>query len=163
MDMILLWVFFIAGVGILIILLQRPPLKEWLLCFFIAACLASFLGQLVVSSNLISYPVKLFPIFKSSILYEYLLLPLLSVIYYRTTYRKDIYSSLCQAFIYSSVLTVLEVLLEQGTDFIHYISWNWMFSLVSLFSFLLIIRYIMQLINKVTQRKERNQAHSDDA
>lgn len=154
MEMILLWLFLILGVVLLSKVLRKPPLKNWLLCFFIASYPATFLGGLVVHYHLISYPVQLFPQFQSNVLYEYLLLPLVCTYYYQASYHKGVFSSWWQALVYISVLTVVEILLEKNTDLLHYINWNWYYSLISQFLFLLLVRWLMWLINETVLKRE---------
>ncbi|QKY68803.1 CBO0543 family protein [Lentibacillus sp. CBA3610] len=156
MEMVLLWLFFISGLILLYIALKKPPLRSWLLCLLTAAFFTTFLGDLVVKYNLLSYPVQLLPKFQSSVLYEYLLLPLMCVFFYQTSYHKNVLNWCWQALVYSSVLTAGEVLLQQNTDLVHYINWSWFHSLLSQFLLLLFIRWLMWLINDVAQRRGRS-------
>ncbi len=89
MELVILRLLFMLGLVLLFFSLRKPPLKEWLLCYLLAAYFGTFLGDLAAKHELISYPVKLFTQFQSSVLYEYLLLPLLSIYFYRNTYRSS--------------------------------------------------------------------------
>ncbi|GGJ96633.1 hypothetical protein GCM10007063_18860 [Lentibacillus kapialis] len=155
MERILLWLFLIIGIVLLIKSFKKNPLQEWLLGYLLAAHLAVFLGQLVVNYQLLSYPVKLFPSFESSVLYEYLLLPIISVgYYYQTSSWTSISRLLGMALLSSAALTIFEVILEKNTDLIQYIHWYWYDSLISIFVFLLMIRFLMKQI--VTSGRGRN-------
>ncbi|ALX47258.1 CBO0543 family protein [Lentibacillus amyloliquefaciens] len=146
MEIILLWLFLISGLVLLTIALKKHPLKDWLICFFASAYFATVLGDLVVKAELLSYPVQLAPQFQSSVLYEYLLLPLICIVYYQTTYQTSFFYWCWQAFVYSSVVTFVEVLLETHTALIYFDSWHWYYSLISLTLFLLFIRCLLRLI-----------------
>ncbi|HLS07674.1 CBO0543 family protein [Lentibacillus sp.] len=152
MEVIVLWLFFFLGIILIFNTIRKPPVKDWLLCLLTAAYFTTFLGDIVVKAGLLSYPVKLFPQFQSSILYEYLLLPLMCIYFYKTTYHKTVFDWIWQALVYSSVLTVSELLLEQNTNLIHYINWSWFHTLASQFLLLLFIRWLLQLINKISER-----------
>ncbi|MFD1361057.1 CBO0543 family protein [Lentibacillus salinarum] len=154
MEKILLWLFLVLGVILLSISIKKAPLKDWLLCFLTAAYFTTFLGDLIAKYHLLSYPVQLFSKFQSSVLYEYLLLPLMGLYYYQTTYHKGVVDWCWQALAYSSVLTAFEIILEQNTDLIHYINWHWSYSMVSQFLFLLLVRWLMWLINDVARKRE---------
>lgn len=154
MDFILLWFFLILGIVLLYISLKRPAFKDWLLCMLIAAYFITFLGDIVVKYQMLSYPVQLLPKFQSSVLYEYLLLPLMCIYFYQSTYCKGVFDWVWIALVYSSVLTAVEVLLEKNTGLIHYITWSWFDSLVSQFLLLLFIRWLMGLINKGGRKLE---------
>ncbi|WP_010530274.1 CBO0543 family protein [Lentibacillus jeotgali] len=155
MEIILLWLFLILGIILLTVSLKKQPLKDWLLCLLAAAYFASPLGDLVVKYEFLSYPVQLFPQFQSSILYEYLLLPLMCLFYFQSTYHKGIFSCIWQAFLYSAVLTTFEVLLEIKTALIDYIHWGWFSSFITQFLFLLFIRWLMWLVNVVVKKREK--------
>ncbi|SFA84320.1 hypothetical protein SAMN04488072_102265 [Lentibacillus halodurans] len=156
MEVILLWLFLILGLVLLCISFKKPHLKDWLLCYLTAAYFAAFLGELVVYYQMLSYPVRLFPLFQSSVLYEHLLLPLVCIYYYQSSYNKGILTCLLKALLYSSVLAAFEILLEKNTDLIHYISWYWYYSLTSLFLFLLLVRSLMWLMDDITGKRENS-------
>ncbi|RYG73506.1 hypothetical protein EU245_06420 [Lentibacillus lipolyticus] len=163
MELILLWMFFITGIVLFIRFAKKYPLQEWLICYLLAAHLAIFLGQLVVSYELLYYPVKLFPQFRSSVLYEYLLLPIMSVYYYyQTSSNSSMFRMLRVALLISGTSTVFEVVLEKNTDLIHYIQWHWYYSLISIFLFLLAIRFLMKQIVKMGESGPRGQARQSD-
>ncbi|TFJ94385.1 CBO0543 family protein [Lentibacillus salicampi] len=153
MDIILLWLFLILGLILLTISIKKGSLINWLLCFWLAAYLITFVGDLVVEYQMLTYPVQLIPHFRSSALYEYLLLPLICVYYYQATVHKSLSHSIWRAFIYSGLLTAFEVILEVNTDLIHYITWNWFYSLAGQFVLLLLIRWLMRLIAGVVRRR----------
>ncbi|SFD45205.1 hypothetical protein SAMN05216238_101402 [Lentibacillus persicus] len=154
MEIFLLWLFLISGLVLTGILLTKRPLIQWLLCFFIAAYFASFLGDLVAKAGMLTYPVKLFPQLQSSVLYEYLLLPLICVRHVQITYQSSFLKWCLYAFFYSGVVTIVEVLLEKYTALVHFINWNWLYSLISVMFFIVGIRLLMWLIN--TARKNSN-------
>ncbi|WP_079528110.1 CBO0543 family protein [Halobacillus hunanensis] len=151
MEIIMLRVFLFIGIGLFILALRRPPQKDWLLIYFISAYFGSFIGALVVAHHLISYPVTfLKPPFHSSVLFEFLLLPIVCTYYYQTSYQSGIFGFIWQAGFYSSVLTIIEFFLEGYTDLIEYHQWKWYFTLITVFTFLICVRSLMWVIHKKT-------------
>ena len=120
----------VLGVGLLLIpfAFKREKLKDWLLIFFLKGYISSFLDQIIVKKKHISYPVRFMSkYFDSSILFDYLLFPLLCVFYNRTSEKSNLHSIFLQSFIYSTPMTVLEVILEKKTNLIRYKkNWNWL-------------------------------------
>ncbi|MBM7660349.1 hypothetical protein JOC85_001116 [Bacillus mesophilus] len=141
--------------GIAFILLpfafKRERLKEWLLVFFLKGYVSSFIGKLVVKNKHISYPIRFMPkYFNSSILFEYLLFPLLCVFYNRTSLQSKPVSIILQSLLYSTPMTIIEVLLERYTDLIKYKrKWNWVITYVTLVITFLAVRMFMYVTRKL--------------
>ncbi|WP_396265821.1 CBO0543 family protein [Halobacillus shinanisalinarum] len=147
MEIIILWFLHILGVVVFIFSLRKPPRKDWLIMFFISAYLAIILGVLVVEGHLITYPVSLYKHFQSSVLFEFLLFPVLCTYYYQTSYFTGVFGMVWQAGVYSGVLTIVEFCLERYTELIKYLQWDWYYTFISVFLFMLSVRFIMELIN----------------
>ena len=142
----------ILGVGLLLIpfAFKREKLKDWVLIFFLKGYISSFLDQIIVKKKRISYPVRFMSkYFDSSLLFDYLLFPLLCVFYNRTSEKSNLHSIFLQSFIYSTPMTVLEVLLEKKTNLIRYKkSWNWLITYFTLVSTFLFVRGFIAIIRK---------------
>ena len=132
----------VLGVGLLLIpfAFKREKLKDWLLIFFLKGYISSFLDQIIVKKKRISYPVRFMSkYFDSSLLFDYLLFPLLCVFYNRTSEKSNLHSIFLQSFIYSTPMTVLEVILEKKTNLIRYRkNWNWLITYLTLVSHIFI-------------------------
>ena len=142
----------ILGVGLLLIpfAFKREKLKDWLLIFFLKGYISSFLDQIIVKKKHISYPVRFMSkYFDSSILFDYLLFPLLCVFYNRTSEKSNLHSIFLQSFIYSTPMTVLEVILEKNTNLIRYKkNWNWLITYSTLVVTFLFVRGFIAIIRK---------------
>ncbi|WP_315969526.1 CBO0543 family protein [Oceanobacillus massiliensis] len=93
-----------------------------------------FIGVLVVEEKMLEYPIRLFSnYFASSLLYEYLLFPVVCIYFYQTTYHSKYMSIVLQCLLYTSALTVIEVLFERYTDLIEYHTWTWIHTFISIF------------------------------
>ncbi|WP_431522046.1 CBO0543 family protein [Guptibacillus hwajinpoensis] len=148
-EKFLLWILFSSGVGLFLYNLSRPHAKEWLLIFLLTGYCASILGTLVVEEKMLSYPSNIFHHFDSSVTYEYVLFPLISVYYYRSTYRLGLGGILLRGAVYSGGITIIEYFLERYTDLIHYYTWTWGYTFISTFFLLLFVRGIVQLFRDI--------------
>ena len=142
----------ILGVGLLLIpfAFKREKLKDWLLIFFLKGYIASFLDQIIVKKKRISYPVRFMSkYFDSSLLFDYLLFPLLCVFYNRTSEKSNLHSIFLQSLIYTTPMTVLEVILEKKTNLIRYKKkWNWLITYSTLVVTFLLVRGFIVIIRK---------------
>ncbi|WP_254119667.1 CBO0543 family protein [Bacillus sp. FJAT-29790] len=149
MDRIILWALFIIGIVLIIFGLRKPFIKDWILVFLIKAYFSTFIGNLVVENEMLKYPVRfLSEYFKSSILYEYILLPVVCIYFYQTTYHSRFVNIILQCVLYSAALTITEVILEKYTNLIEYLTWTWIHTFLSTFFIMIFVRTLMYLINK---------------
>lgn len=149
MDRIMLWALLLIGITLLIFSLRKPFIKDSLIIFLFNAYLSIFIGVLVVEEKMLEYPIRfLSNYFSSSLLYEYLLFPLVCIFFYQKTYHSSYKSIVLNCLLFTSALTAIEVLFEKYTDLIKYHTWTWLHTFISTFFLMLFIRIIMQLINK---------------
>ncbi len=134
MERIILWALFLIGITLLIFSLRKPLIKDSILIFLLNAYFSMFIGVLVVEEKMLEYPIRLFSnYFASSLLYEYLLFPVVCIYFYQTTYHSKYMSIVLQCLLYTSALTVIEVLFERYTDLIEYHTWTWIHTFISIF------------------------------
>ena len=143
----------VLGVGLLLIpfAFKREKLKDWLLIFFLKGYISSFLDQIIVKKKHVSYPVRFMSkYFDSSILFDYLLFPILCVFYNQTSEKSNLHSIFLQSFIYSTPMTALEVILEKKTNLIRYNKkWNWLITYSTLVVTFLFVRGFIAIIRKL--------------
>ena len=95
--------------------------------------------------------------FDSSILFDYFLFPILCVFYNRTSEKSNLQSIFVQSFMYSTPMTVLEVILEKKTKLIRYNkNWNWFITYLTLVVTFLFIRGFIAIIRKLNIEKYLN-------
>ncbi|MDQ1004958.1 hypothetical protein QFZ28_005498 [Neobacillus niacini] len=149
MERIILWALLLVGITLLIFSLRKPFIKDWILIFLLNAYLSTLIGVLVVEENMLEYPIRFLDnYFTSSLLYEYLLFPVVCIYLYQKTYNSSFKGIFLYCLLFTSALTVIEVLLERYTDLIEYHTWTWMHTFISTFILMFFIRSIMQLINQ---------------
>ncbi|RBW67948.1 CBO0543 family protein [Bacillus taeanensis] len=148
MEQIILWALLIIGISLFFFSLRKPPLKDWLLMFLLSANITTFLGVLVEGEEMLHYPVKfLSDHFDTSILYEYVLFPVICIYFYQTTYHAAYRGIVGQALVYTAALTIVEVGVERYTNLLHYHTWTWVHTFISVFLLMLFLRFMMKLIN----------------
>lgn len=157
MDKVLLWAFLFIGIGLLLYSLRKLPFNEWILLYLLTAYLAIVIGVFVVEENMLEYPVKfLGNHFKSSLLFEYLWLPLINIYFYRTTYHSSYSGILFQGFVYTSVITIVELILERYTNVIQYYTWTWLHTFIGIWIFFVVIRIVMKVFLRTAPENTRN-------
>ncbi|WP_404456724.1 hypothetical protein LG329_15860 [Virgibacillus necropolis] len=142
----------IIGIALLVISLRKPPMKDWILIFLLTSYFSTFFGVIVVEENMLDYPIKLFPHehFDSHILYEYLILPVVCVYFYQTTYHSGYKGIFLQCLIYTSALTIIEVIFEKYTDLLEYNTWTWIHTFIGVFLLMFFVRFLMKLLIRKT-------------
>jgi hypothetical protein len=153
MDRIILWALLIIGMVLLFFSLRKPLIKDSVLVFLMKAYFSTFFGIIVAGANLVEYPVRfLSQYFETSIIFEYFLYPIMCVYFYQTSYRSSFLGIIVQCALYTSALTILEVLCEKYTILIKYHTWTWIYSFLTIFLLSFLVRMLMQLINKREQK-----------
>ncbi|AZV41588.1 hypothetical protein BAOM_0977 [Peribacillus asahii] len=149
MERIILWSMLIIGIALLFFSLRKPPTKDLILIFLLTSFFSTFLGVIVVEEKMLEYPISfLSNYFSSSILYEYLILPVVCIYFYQATYYSRYPSIILKCTLYTAFLTIIEVIFERYTDLIKYHTWTWIHTFISIFFLFMFIRILMQLINK---------------
>lgn len=146
MDTIILYSACALSVVVLFYVLKIFPKKDLLLVFLFTAYFGNIIGTFVVKFNLINY-LKMGSYINSGQFFELIVFPTIVMYFYKTSYHVNTLNAFFQSVMYSAGLTILEVILERNTGLIHYINWNWMYTFVSVFVFMLAVRFMVTCIN----------------
>jgi hypothetical protein len=132
---------YIAATGILFFL-PKKKIRLAVVAFLFQQMITFLIGLVVVELGLLEYPVRLFAsINRTSFTFEYYAFPVVCAAF--NVWYPNHRSILIQSGYYagfSSVLTIVEVLIDKYTDLITYVHWEWYISLISIFFALLIAR-----------------------
>lgn len=151
-DKFILYGLSLFGLVLLPIALKQKPKRDWIIVFLLKTMISGFLGNIIAAKKLLEFPIRLFPVaFKSSVLYDNLLFPLICVFYNQTSYKSKPISIISQAFIYSIPMTFIEYILEKQTNLIKYNQWTWYYTFFSLAGTFLLVRGAIAYIRKITQ------------
>ena len=144
MERYIQWSAIVIFAIVLAFALRQPPLKDWLLVFFLKSYLAILVSTWITAQGRIEYPARFLPqIFSNSILFEVFVFPILCVVYNQTTYRSGLKGVIGQAALYSAAMTALEFWLERNTELITYLRWSWASTFIWLFVSFLFVRVFM--------------------
>lgn len=125
---ILLFVYVVAT-GILF-LIPKNKNRLAVAAFLFKQVITFIIGLIVVELGLLEYPVRLFAsINRTSFTFEYYAFPITCAIF--NVWYPNNRSTLIQAgyyVVFSTVLTIGEVIIEKYTDLIKYIHWEWYIS-----------------------------------
>jgi hypothetical protein len=152
MDTMILWFLLFLGFILFGFIFRKPPIHYWLFTFLLTSYCSTFIGVIVVEKGMLEYPIRLLAdYFESSILYEYLLFPIICVYFCQYTYDSTYRIWVIQAIFYNAFFTLVEIILEHYTDLIHYYTWTWLYTFISTFALMVIIRTIVQFLpRKIT-------------
>jgi hypothetical protein len=153
MDRMLLWGLLLLGIAMIIYIFRTPPLKDKLIIFLLKAYISNFLGIIAVKLHLLEYPVRfLGDFFDESLLYEYVMFPVVCVYFYHTSYRSTYAGIFLQCALYTIALTVVEVILERSTDLVVYHTWTWYYTLISVYIVMITVRLFLQWVRHVAEK-----------
>jgi len=132
-DWWLLLSVYAVATGILFFI-PKNKIRLAVVAFLFKQIITFLIGLVVVELGLLEYPVRLFSsINRTSFTYEYYVFPVTCAAF-NVWYPND-RSTLIQLGYYvgfSSVLTIVEVIIEKYTDLIKYIHWEWYITWISI-------------------------------
>ncbi|WP_251395383.1 CBO0543 family protein [Metabacillus litoralis] len=141
---------FAFGIISFIPLMRKKPTKEmneWLIVFFIKSYISSYLDIIVNKKGFVKYPVNLFKIFNTSVLFDYLLFPLACVYYNQLTKNSTLKGILTRVLFFSVPIAFVEDILVKNTKLIKYKKgWNSIISFISLTLTFLVVRALISVI-----------------
>ncbi|OQP05484.1 hypothetical protein B1690_13630 [Geobacillus sp. 46C-IIa] len=153
MEWLILWLLVAIGIGLLLLSFRFLPNKEVWLSFLLNAYATGFFGAIVAGAGLLEYPVRFFAAYTdNSVIFEYLLYPVVSVYVYATSRRSRRLGVAAQCAGYAAALTGLEVIFERYTDLIKYHRWTWKHSFVTMFSLTLAVRLLTKRLIGETKK-----------
>lgn len=124
---------YVVGIGILFFI-PKNKIRLAVVAFLFKQVITFLFGLVVVELELIDYPLRLFAsINRSSFTFEYFFFPILCAIF--NVWYPNNRSMLIQWAYYggfTSILTIMEVIIEKYTDLIEYVHWDWYISFITI-------------------------------
>lgn len=146
--------FFAISFGFFIILIRKPPIKDWLIIFLLKSYIASILDTILVKLGYLKYPVKFIKILDISVLFSYLIFPVTCIYFNQMTRNSSVIGTLVKSVLFSAPSAIAEYWIEKKTKLIKYKkSWTSFHSFASISVTFLIVRLLMVLINKVSLKQ----------
>lgn len=111
---------------------KKSPSKDWILIYFFKGFLSSFIDNYVVRTGRVRYPVRLLhQWYDTSVLFNYLLFPLVCVFFNQATVRDKPSFIFLKALFFSVPMTLIEWLLEKKSNLIKWEKWSAFHTFVS--------------------------------
>ncbi|GAE32189.1 CBO0543 family protein [Halalkalibacter hemicellulosilyticus] len=154
----ILWSVLITSFLSLIYLLKKPPIKDWLLVYFMNGFSNVFIDAFFVSKNTLSYPTRLFPkILKGNFLFDFVVYPTIMVYYNQVTRNDSVWLMIIKVFLFTIPMLLIELWAVQHTSLIHWKNgWSWKHSFISTTVKSLLNRFTIGVIRKVDSNMNHN-------
>jgi hypothetical protein len=133
MEWWLLLSVYVLATGILLFI-PKNKIRLAVVAFLFKQVITFLLGLMVVELGLIEYPFRLFAsINRTSFTFEYYAFPVICAVFnVRYPNDRSILIQLGYYAAFSSVLTIVEVIIEKYTYLIKYIHWEWYITWVTI-------------------------------
>lgn len=141
LERVVLVAAWLVGIG-LIFGFPKQRIRLAHTAFLFKQLITWVLGVAVVEAGWIEYPVREFAsVNRSSFTYEYFLLPVVCA-FYNARYpgKSSLTVKFAYLMLFSTILTVVEVVIEAYTDLIQYVHWTWYWTFLSLTATFLLSR-----------------------
>ena len=133
-------------------LVRKPPVKDWLLIFFLKSYLASILDNLLVKKGYLKYPVSLFKTFDISVIFSYLIFPVVCIYFNQITRNSSAISIILKSILFTAPSALAEHWLEKNTKLIKYKrNWTSYHSFASIASTFLLVRLLIGGIRRMAR------------
>lgn len=124
---------YVVGVGVLFFI-PKTKIRLAVVAFLFKQVITFLFGLVVVELGLIEYPLRLFAsINRSSFTFEYFFFPIICAIF--NVWYPNNQSMIIQWAYYggfTSLMTIMEVIIEKYTDLIEYVHWDWYISFITI-------------------------------
>jgi hypothetical protein len=148
------WTALVLSVATMFYVFTKPPVKDWIIVFFLKGFLSLLCDTYFVSKGWISYPDRFFPnVFQTTIVFAVLAYPMLCVLYNQTSYRSSLRGILTQAVLYSIPPTLFEWWASENTRLVAFNGWTWYYSFLFFLGTFLAVRGIIELIRTYSNHK----------
>ena len=153
-ELIFLRILFVISIGVLIRLMKKPPIKDWLIVFLLKSYIASMLDNVFVKKGFIKYPVRTFKLFDISVLFSYIIFPVTCVFFNQVTRNSNFVGILTKSLLFSIPSAFAEFFIVKYTKLVQYRKrWNSLYSFLSIVSTFLFVRFSMMIIQKSQEKQ----------
>ncbi|MEH7544986.1 MULTISPECIES: CBO0543 family protein [Bacillaceae] len=124
-DKKILKIITILGIGGWSFIFKKGPIKDWFLVYLFKTFITTMIDGPVVKKKLVSYPYRYFSkFFETNIVFDYVIFPLLCVLYSQFTYNLKLSKIIPSVFLFSVPMTIIQWWLEKYTKLVKY-GRNW--------------------------------------
>lgn len=134
-DYTIIGLEWLVTIILLVRYIPKEKFREAQIAFYFKQLITWVLGLLVAQWKLIEYPVRLFPYAnRTSFTFEYFVYPSICAIFnIHYPHDKSKFKQFMYYFYYCTIMSLIEVIVEQNTNILHYIHWEWYITWCTLF------------------------------
>nr|WP_208379619.1 CBO0543 family protein [Alkalibacillus almallahensis] len=149
--------------GLLILLFRKPPIKNWLLVYLFNAVTNTIIDNFLVSHKILRYPVRFFPkVFKTHILFDFLMYPTFDILYNQITEKDKLFSIVYKLIYFVVPMLFIEIWAVKKTNLIEWKKWwKWYHTFLGYIFKSLVTRSVLGLANKI-ENKQKSRMMADD-
>ncbi|ARU60678.1 hypothetical protein CBW65_05955 [Tumebacillus avium] len=139
----------IVAIGLLVRFLPKSKLPDACVIFLVCQAVTWVGGLIAGEMELVQYPVRIMKSNRTSAEFEYLFLPVFCIVF--TLYYPAQKSKIAQWLyyvLYTSAITVVEVILERYTLLIKYTGWKWYWTFLTVMATFYLTRKYYQWFGK---------------
>lgn len=164
MERVILRILSALGVGTLLLLLKKPPFKDWVIVYLLTGFFSGIVDRILIAKNLLQYPVRFLPnFFNIHIIFDYVLCPTISVMYNQLTYKSKPMGIFLKIFLFNVPQVLIENWAEGKTNLIKWSKkWRWYHTFSTMTIKYLMIRLLMGLIRIVTEVQDERMKEADN-
>jgi hypothetical protein len=141
--------------AIIPVLFRKPPVKDWLLIYLFDALSNGIADRFLVAHNFVSYPIRLLPsVFKTHILFDYLIHPTYAVLFNQFTQKDRPFTTFLKLILLLVPLSIFEFWAAKYTNLINWkAGWKWYYSFVTLTLKSLFTRTLIGMLRNAAGRE----------
>ncbi|MFB6465515.1 CBO0543 family protein [Cytobacillus sp. Hz8] len=141
-----------------IALFRKPPIKDWLLVYLFNAVTNGIADSILSAYKTVSYPIRFFPkIFKTHILFDYLIYPTVTVVYNQLTYKDKPFAIFYKVFLITIPMVLMEHWAVKRTKLIRWNKgWNWYYTFISISIKTLFTRLMIGMIRGISNLEKKS-------
>ncbi|TCN25367.1 CBO0543 family protein [Mesobacillus foraminis] len=167
-DKTILRIITVLGISGGIFLLRKGSIKDFFLIFLFKSVVSSLIDASISKKKLVQYPYRYFKdSFKINIVFDFLIFPLVCVIYSKLTNKADTLKTVLTVFLLSVPMTIIEEILRRKTRLVKYSKkWSWFHTLAYLTVTFWSSRLFVAALRFLEQKRdseEESDNHADPA
>ena len=150
------WSLVINLLLVLPIICRKPPIKDWLVVYLFNAVTNSIIDNVLSTYKIVHYPVRFLPkIFKTHILFDFLLYPTMTVMFNQMTRKDKPFVIFYKLLLFTIPMLAVEFWAVRKTKLIEWKKgWKWYHTIISVTLKSLFTRLFIGVVRKIDRRQQ---------
>lgn len=156
LEKVILKILLYSGLSSIIILLRKPPIKDWIIVLSVTGLVSGIVDIILVSKKVLDYPLRLYPKkFKIHFLFDFILCPVVSILYNQVTFKDKALKTILKLFPFTIIHVFLEILAVKYTELIRWKNgWSWYHTFITMNVKYLSIRLFIEMVRKIAKKQK---------